>query len=96
MRQIKIFSGVSHGLVQLSLKIEKAFNPERPDTITSLSWIRLEVKKESANGFGFRDTTKDLPYSALSRDPEKLEEILTALDSKMEAKFTHQRYIPRI
>ena len=91
-----LFLGVSHGLVQLSVRIDKAFDPERPNTVTSLSWIRLEVKRPSANGLGSLNGTNDFPYSPLSQDRDRVDEIVANMESKMSARFHYQQFAPRV
>ena len=91
----KKFLGISHGLVQVSLIISDALVDTRQNTTTSLSWIRLEVKKETSNGLNRRDEEGNFPYSSVAQDRDRLDAILSNLESKMEAAFEASLYRPR-
>lgn len=91
----KISLGVSHGLAQISLEIGDALEDVRRNTMTSLTWIRLEVKKGTVRGLGALTPDGRPPYSAVAEEPDRVETILTRLESKMAAVFEREHFRPR-
>lgn len=63
--------------------------------MTSLTWIRLEVKKETVKGLDNQDPEKVQPYTAVADEPDRVDTILIRLNSKISAAFEVENYRPR-
>ena len=83
------------GIIQLNLKIEKAF--EGTDTATTFEHYLLRVPEQKGNGFGNFVEGGHLAYCAIMEDDTKLSDLRRTLNNKIDAKFVnHTCHNPRL